>query len=224
MHDKWTLITGFMDKGGVAIWVIAGLAALTLGLVLWKALRLSAQRAWSTRRADRAVARWIAGDRNAARRALGRGRGLYRTPVSASLDALENPALSDAARREEISRVASAQLTQARGGLRALELIATVAPLVGLLGTVLGMVAAFQALEAAGNRADPSALAGGIWEALLTTAAGMAVAIPASVALTWYESIADRAQHRIEDMVTRLFVAHQQNADAPQPSLIEVAE
>ena len=51
------------------------------------------------------------------------------------------------------------------------------------------MIAAFQALQEAGAQADPATLAGGIWEALLTTAMGMAVAIPASMALTWFDSI-----------------------------------
>jgi biopolymer transport protein ExbB len=50
-------------------------------------------------------------------------------------------------------------------------------------------------------------LAGGIWEALLTTAAGMAVAIPASAALTWFESVADHVQADIEDAATRIFTA-----------------
>ncbi|MCC5968052.1 MAG: MotA/TolQ/ExbB proton channel family protein, partial [Natronohydrobacter sp.] len=74
-------------------------------------------------------------------------------------------------------------------------------------GTVLGMIEAFQALQAAGNRADPAALAGGIWQALLTTAAGMAVAIPAAMALTWFESICDRVQVDMEDLATRIFTA-----------------
>ena len=88
-----------------------------------------------------------------------------------------------------------------------MELISTIAPLIGLLGTVLGMIAAFQALQDSGNQADPAVLAGGIWEALLTTAAGMAVAIPASMALTWFESVADRVQADMEDAATRVFTA-----------------
>jgi biopolymer transport protein ExbB len=102
-------------------------------------------------------------------------------------------------------RVAKQCLARARAGLRPLELIATIAPLLGLLGTVLGMISAFQALQEAGARADPSMLAGGIWEALLTTAAGMAVAIPASVAATWFESITDRLRLEMEDIGTRIF-------------------
>ena len=117
--------------------------------------------------------------------------------------------LSEDRAREETARVAKREIAQAGVGLRALELIATIAPLLGLLGTVLGMIAAFQALQQAGNRADPALLAGGIWEALLTTAAGMAVAIPASAALTWFEAVIDRIRRDVEDGATRLFVAHQ---------------
>jgi biopolymer transport protein ExbB len=67
------------------------------------------------------------------------------------------------------------------------------------------MIAAFQALQDAGGQTDPATLAGGIWEALLTTAAGMAVAIPAAAALTWFDSIADRVQAEMEDDATRIF-------------------
>jgi biopolymer transport protein ExbB len=113
--------------------------------------------------------------------------------------------LPEAAAREETERVARGLLSEARRGLRALELIQTVAPLLGLLGTVLGMIEAFRTLQEAGARADPSALAGGIWEALLTTAAGMAVAIPAGVALSVFEAAIDRVQGDMEDAATRIF-------------------
>ena len=109
--------------------------------------------------------------------------------------------------REEVARVARAELARMRAGLRPLEVIGTVAPLLGLLGTVLGMIAAFRALQAAGPGADPAVLAGGIWEALLTTAAGMAVAIPATVALTWFESVAEAAQADMEDIATRALLS-----------------
>ncbi len=115
--------------------------------------------------------------------------------------------MSDDLAREETLRVARNELAEAGIGLRALELIATIAPLLGLLGTVLGMIAAFQALQESGSRADPALLAGGIWEALLTTAAGMAVAIPASAALSWFEALIDRMRRDIEDAVTRIFVS-----------------
>ena len=120
--------------------------------------------------------------------------------------ALRDPTLTRDAAREDVLRIARRELQEARFGLRALELISTVAPLLGLLGTVLGMISAFQALQTSGAQADPTILAGGIWEALLTTAAGMAVAIPAGVALVWLESLTDQVQADLEDAVTRVFL------------------
>ncbi len=66
-----------------------------------------------------------------------------------------------------------------------LATIATTAPLMGLLGTVLGMINAFSRLSASGD-VDISMLAGGIWQALLTTAAGLCIAIPAILAHRWF--------------------------------------
>jgi len=83
--------------------------------------------------------------------------------------------------RSEIFRQIRNQLQSAASGLRVLEVIATVAPLLGLFGTVLGMIEAFRAMEAAGAQVDPSVLSGGIWQALLTTAVGLGVAIPVSM-------------------------------------------
>lgn len=60
-----------------------------------------------------------------------------------------------------------------------LAVVATIAPLAGLLGTVLGMIEAFYMVAATGSVGDPSLLADGIYKALLTTAAGLSVALPA---------------------------------------------
>ena len=62
-----------------------------------------------------------------------------------------------------------------------LEIIGQVSPLIGLLGTVIGMIESFNELEWGGSLVDPSVLAGGIWTALLTTAMGLIVAIPALI-------------------------------------------
>ena len=67
------------------------------------------------------------------------------------------------------------------------------------------MIEAFQALEQAGARADPSTLSGGIWEALLTTAAGLSVAIPTVAALNWLEQMHDNFRSIMEDTMSRLF-------------------
>jgi len=201
-------MTGFQEfllTGGPALWAIAALSVFTLALILWKLWDMARLGAWSRGPAEAAVASWQSGAGQGALVPLDRRSGLRSRVLRRAIEARLDPAMTDAQAREDTARIAKGALMQARRGLRALELIATIAPLIGLLGTVLGMIEAFQALQTAGNRADPAALAGGIWQALLTTAAGMAVAIPASMALSWYDSICEQVQADMEDLATRVF-------------------
>ena len=158
------------------------------------------------RRAQQAVALWSDGNEEEALQLLRNRKTCRAVLIRSAMTARHDRTLDDDAAKAETGRVARNLIARARGGLRPLELIATIAPLLGLLGTVLGMIAAFQALQEAGSRADPATLAGGIWEALLTTAAGMAVAIPAAMALTWFESVVDRLRLEMEDAATRIFL------------------
>ncbi|CUH67333.1 colicin uptake protein TolQ [Thalassovita gelatinovora] len=189
----------FLETGGPALVAIAVLSVLTLAIILWKLWRLGLSGAWSSGQATTMVETAIAG--HVAPKTVPT-RNIRARFVAGALKARGLP---DALAREEVARLAGLELAALRGGLRPLELIVTIAPLIGLLGTVLGMIEAFQALETSAGQADPAVLAGGIWEALLTTAAGMAVAIPAAVALSWFEGICDRVQADMEDMATRLF-------------------
>ncbi|MDK3074456.1 MotA/TolQ/ExbB proton channel family protein [Sedimentitalea sp. JM2-8] len=212
LHDETEIIQAaaessarFLRDGGPAIWAIAALSLITATIILWKIWRLALAGAWSKGHARKAVAAYESGRIGDAERIVDRRRGV-RSKVVRSAIAARNEKPDDLA-REDTARVARNELADAAEGLRALELISTIAPLLGLLGTVMGMIAAFQALQQSGARADPALLAGGIWEALLTTAAGMAVAIPASAALSWFESVIDRIRRDSEDAVTRIFVA-----------------
>lgn len=195
----------FLKDGGPTIWAIAALSVITITLILWKLWRLAMIGAWSRGKAGLAVAQFTNGQLSEAESTVAGRRGIRSKVTHAAIRA--SLSMPEDRAREETARVAKRELADASGGLRALELISTIAPLLGLLGTVLGMIAAFQALQEAGNKADPALLAGGIWEALLTTAAGMAVAIPASVALTWFESVIDRIRRDVEDHATRIFLS-----------------
>jgi len=88
---------------------------------------------------------------------------------------------------ESLSLTGQEELNKFGKNIRGLEVIATISPLMGLLGTVIGMVQAFNKVAKYQGQVDPSILAGGIWEALLTTAAGLAVAIPTVVMLHYFE-------------------------------------
>ncbi|MEM9145999.1 MAG: MotA/TolQ/ExbB proton channel family protein [Pseudomonadota bacterium] len=207
-----------VDKGGLAIWPIIALSVFSLAIILWKLWRFLASGIWKRQAAEAAIDRWARGETDTAMALLGRDRSACARLVEVALTRVGDHATSRAEAEVETTRVAKRLLGEAQTGLRGLEAIATIAPLLGLLGTVLGMIAAFQALETTGARADPAALAGGIWEALLTTAAGMAVAIPTSAALIWFESAIDSLRRDLEDMATRIFNR------APRPVPAAVAE
>ena len=81
-----------------------------------------------------------------------------------------------------VAHAAAREVRDLERFLPTLALVANVAPLLGLMGTVTGMIKAFQAIQNLGGKVNASVLAGGIWEAMLTTAEGLAVAIPALVA------------------------------------------
>ena len=209
-----TDLPDLLTRGGPVIWAISALSVLTLALILWKLYRLAALGAWSGGRVTAAaITQWQQGEVGAALAMLAPRRSVRARLAHAAMIAHGDSALTQDAAREDTTRIARGLLADLRGGLRPLDLIVTIAPLLGLLGTVLGMIAAFQALQEAGGQTDPATLAGGIWEALLTTAAGMAVAIPAAAALTWFDSIADRVQAEMEDDATRIFT----RGGAPRP-------
>jgi biopolymer transport protein ExbB len=93
--------------------------------------------------------------------------------------------------------------------LRWLSTLAQVSTLLGLLGTVTGLVRAFQVIQAksgsSGNPVSPGDLAGGVWEALITTVAGLIIAIPAIVAYNYFASRVSEVQFEMEkaaDIVT----------------------
>mgnify|MGYP001242301408 CR=1 FL=1 len=88
--------------------------------------------------------------------------------------------------------------------LSVLEIIAQVSPLLGLLGTILGMIASFTELEVGGSNIDPSILAGGIWTALLTTAIGLIVAIPALVAFHFFEKRVLSIKNKLNNLLLQL--------------------
>jgi len=102
-------------------------------------------------------------------------------------------------------RVGSLELQRLEKHLGALSFIAQVAPLLGLLGTVIGMVQLFLGLQGAGlGNVDAAMLASGIWKALLTTAAGLIVAVPALAAHTWLTSRTDRLRLLMGDVIEQL--------------------
>ena len=105
---------------------------------------------------------------------------------------------------KEIDSLKNKEFKQIYSFLPSLEVIAQVSPLVGLLGTVLGMIDSFNELELGGSLVDPAILAGGIWTALLTTAMGLIVAIPALVSHYFLEKKINDLIDDFETLISKL--------------------
>jgi biopolymer transport protein ExbB len=103
-----------------------------------------------------------------------------------------------------IAQAGSNEMRKLEKNLRTLGIISHVAPLLGLLGTVTGMISAFMKIQELGGLVDASVLAGGIWEALITTAAGLAVAIPTMVVYHYFEGQADDIYAQMKNAVQSL--------------------
>ncbi len=114
-------------------------------------------------------------------------------------------ALEDGCDEKELSVIGTKQVRQIERGLSWLGLIATIAPLIGLTGTVTGMIKAFMVI-AESPSVNPSMLAGGIWEALITTAAGLLVAIPIHIGHHYLEKQADEIAFVMKEVTTSLYV------------------
>ena len=104
-------------------------------------------------------------------------------------------------RDEILFREGSQQIAVLERRLRGLSLVAEIAPLLGLLGTVTGMIQAFQRIQGLGGQINIEVLAGGIWEALLTTAVGLTIAIPAMAAFHVFQSRIDHTQANMHYLI-----------------------
>lgn len=88
--------------------------------------------------------------------------------------------------------------------LQTLATIGNIAPMLGLMGTVTGMIKCFMVIQQMGGKVNAAVLAGGIWEALLTTAFGLAVALPTMAAHSYLDSRVDHFESQIRTTVISL--------------------
>ena len=122
------------------------------------------------------------------------------TPLSRILAASLNPHKQPFLEMEKVVEdTGRREVKRLSAGLRPLVVVAMIAPLLGLLGTVWGMIGTFTSIAVQDGLGKPELLAGGISEALITTAAGLSVAIPTQAAYYYFKSKIDRFARLAED-------------------------
>ena len=181
-------ILGFVELGGPVVAILLAISVVSLATILQKLWQFAASGVGRRTSLETALTLWDSSDRKAAETLTRQSRSHIRHIM------LEAMGSDDRSERfaERLAARSEARINRLEGGFRLLDSIAQIAPLLGLFGTVLGMIEAFRKLQDAGSSVDPSLLAGGIWVALMTTAVGLAVAMPTSLILTWLESRVNR--------------------------------
>lgn len=199
-----------IGTGGPIILLLAVMSVFSLALIVFKIVQLLPVTKGAANR-DAALASFEAGNSEDARRKAEGGSAPADRVLAFAIMALGD-GRSGSPLMTELVRRGNEELTRMTSHIRLLELIAMISPLLGLLGTVLGMIQSFQELEMAEGAANASVLAGGIWQALLTTAAGLLVAIPAAVGASLLSGRAERGAQLIEGAISQLMLI------ADQPS------
>lgn len=192
-----------LQQGGTVTLILMVLSLFATTLVLIKLFQI----AWygiGSRRYRKAIDLWLSGHRQEAYNHVAKSQNPTKHTIAHLMRGLMAGPVDDALLREDVERVALGNLSQTRSLMRPLEAIVQIAPLLGLFGTVLGMIEAFQTLQSAGSEADPAALAGGIWVALLTTAVGLGLAIPLAFVLSWFDGRIDAEKENMQEAITSL--------------------
>jgi biopolymer transport protein ExbB len=194
---------GLSDLGsaGPLLLLLAALSVISVAAIVARLLALRGVAAGGERRAE-AVAALEEGRIAEAEQALAGGDAPADRVARRALEMLAR-GTGHAVIEAELTGLGNEEAAAMGRGLRLLELVGMIAPLLGLLGTVLGMIQSFRSLELAAGSANASILAGGIWQALLTTAAGLVVAIPALVGATILAARVEAGTLQIERVIAR---------------------
>lgn len=191
-------VTELLLKGGPVVWILFGYSVVGLGIVLERSLLFA--------RLGRLPGElWDKLDRLLEQPNAGQLLAPVKGPEADALRAMLDARASGVKDLHGVGqRVRNEQMQRMEFGLRTLGILGNTAPLLGLLGTITGMIKAFMVIEAAGGKVDAQALAGGIWEAMITTGVGLAVAIPLLILLHFLEGAVERRVHATDNAIARL--------------------
>lgn len=190
MGTQYQLLTLFAD-GGWMMYPLVLCSLIATGVIIAKAWTLFAAHKGSNRVINEVEELASAGKVDEALAVASATPGPAAAILVVGLRRIRNQVLAQGELEKAVSTTGAIELGFLERGLVILATIANVAPLMGFLGTVAGMIIAFGAIEIAGD-VDPSLVAGGIKVALLTTAAGLIIAVPVNIAYNFFVTRIDQ--------------------------------
>ncbi|MBU3949044.1 MAG: MotA/TolQ/ExbB proton channel family protein [Proteobacteria bacterium] len=185
----------FFSKGGICMWPILLCSVISLAIFIERLIRIGRMRKRGQRLEYKVIEKLNSRDDQGAVVIAGQSD----SPIGRVLaKALE---VKDQDRETVETVIVHATDEEVQGLSRYLQALATmgnIVPMLGLLGTVIGMIKAFMVIQEMGGKVNSSVLAGGIWEAMLTTAFGLSVALPIVVAHSYLLSMVNGYEARIQ--------------------------
>ncbi len=190
MGTQYQLLTLFKD-GGWMMYPLVLCSLIGLGVIIAKAWTLHVAHSGTKKVLEEVEEATRAGDLSGAIAVAAETPGPTAAILLAGLRRIQVSRLAQGELEKAVATTGTIELGFLERGLVILATIANVAPLMGFLGTVLGMILAFGAIESAGE-VEPSLVAGGIKVALLTTAAGLIIAVPVSIGYNFFVTRIDQ--------------------------------
>ena len=216
------LVRQLHSIGGPVLVALLCVSILATATAVYKLLSLGRLGVGRHRVAQAVLKRWAEGDASGAyQQAAADKAALSRVVAEAITGVWRWPDDKERA-REMATGTALSLLDLMTRNVRVLETSVQAAPMLGLLGTVLGMIAAFNEMSHSGGAVDPTELAGGIWIALSTTAIGLVIAIPFYFFTSWIEGRIDRERAAMDGAILTIVygpgldLANQARSEATQ--------
>ncbi len=186
----------FFAKGGVLVIPIVGCSVLALAIFLERLIRYSRMGSRGAGLAERVAELLKDGKETEAQNVAEESK----SPMGRVLTrAMEVSKRNRDMLQTVINNAIDDEVRNLSTYIQTLATIGNIAPLLGLLGTVIGMIKAFMVIQEMGGKVNAAVLAGGIWEAMLTTALGLAVALPTMVAHSYLIARVRRYEAKLEN-------------------------
>ena len=186
--NRLSVFLDYIDKGGIIFILLIFVSIISLSIILLKLLQFYSIKSSKLNKLEKEI---LQTDDQAKLEEI---YNIFKTDnkpffsmFNNSIQILKKSSLKEDEKISEVSILVNKEIHKLEKLLPSLDIIAQISPLLGLLGTVIGMISSFNQLELGGTTVDPSILAGGIWTALLTTAVGLIVAIPALISHHFFE-------------------------------------
>ena len=201
-NNQFSVFFDYVDKGGLIFVLLILISIVSLAIILLKIFQFNLIRSSKLQKIEKEI---LHTDNQKELNEIYNIFVLENKPFfnmfNKAIMIIEKKNLKEEDKISEISIIVNKEIDKLEKLLPSLDIIAQISPLMGLLGTVIGMISSFNQLELGGTTVDPSVLAGGIWTALLTTAVGLVVAIPALVSHHFFEKKIQDFQKNINNIL-----------------------